>query len=152
VRSGESRPRQSDARSRLGKKCTGFTLVVYCDDNGSSDGLTKGEAKCQDTTAKTLSKFNASKVKCYDKCVKAEFGGKIAPGSCGPPPTDPKTIDCISKAEDKSVGSIDKVCSIEAPECYGATDGTAWTALVEATVDNAIDDVYCGSPGGAFLD
>jgi len=126
-----------------------FALLLYCDDSGSPDGLTKVEAKCQDTVAKTLAKFGGAKGKCYDKCVSNDFNGKIPDGSCVPPASDPPTQACITKAEGKSIAAINKACA-DAPECYGLNTGTTWTGLAEGAVDNSVVDTYC-SPSGAFL-
>jgi hypothetical protein len=130
--------------------------IVYCDDSASLDGLTKGEAKCQDSTAKTLAKFVGSKSKCYSKCESAEASGKLPPNSCNPPvPADPKTAACVQKAEQKSIDGINKACAPpkgEAPECYGSSvTGAFLTNTVEAAVDATLPATYCGSPSGAFV-
>src|SRR5262249_43096967 len=49
-----------------------FGSILYCDDSGSTDGLTKAEAKCADMAAKTLSKYVAALGKCGQKCVADE--------------------------------------------------------------------------------
>ena len=128
---------------------------VFCDDSGSTDGLNPAEAKCQIGLAKALSKFTATKMKCLAKCRKAEHFGKIPPNSCNPPnPTDPKTVECITKAETKYPLKIDKYCetsslnpSADKPECglYPTTNGAGWVAGEEADVDANDPGLYCGS-------
>jgi hypothetical protein len=130
--------------------------VVYCDDSASPDQLTKGEAKCQDSAAKTLAKFVGSKSKCYAKCESAEASGKLPPNSCNPPtPSDAKTLACVQKAEGKSTASIDKACAPpkgESPECYGSSvTGAFLTQTVEGAVDSTLPATYCASPNGAFV-
>ncbi len=130
--------------------------VVYCDDSASPDQLTKGEAKCQDSTAKTLAKFVGAKSKCYAKCETAEASGKLPPNSCNPPvAADPKTAACVQKAEQKSIDGINKACAPpkgESPECYGSSvTGAFLTATVEAAVDGTLPATYCASPSGAFV-
>ncbi len=131
--------------------------VVYCDDSGSGDGLTKAEAKCADTVAKSLSNFAKKKLNCYNKCRKDEHKAKIPVGSCDPPPSDPKTAACVDKEETKAAFLIDKQCEAsvnpkaEKPECYGALTGAILAGLVETEVDNGQAGLYCGSPSGAFL-
>jgi hypothetical protein len=132
--------------------------LVFCDDSGSGDGLTKAEAKCADTVAKTLSNFAKTKLNCLSKCRKAEAKGTVPAGACNPPPTDPKASSCIQKATDKAVLLINKQCDpavnpkAEAPECFAGQNGAGWVALVEAAVDGGDAGLYCGSPSGAFLD
>jgi len=132
--------------------------LVYCDDSGSGDGLTKGEAKCADTVAKTLSNFAKTKLNCLSKCRRDEDKLKVPVGACNPPPSDPKSSSCIQKATDKAVLLIDKQCDpavnpkAEAPECFAGQNGAGWVALVESAVDGGDADLYCGSPSGAFLD
>src|SRR6266404_1486063 len=45
---------------------------VYCTENSTATP-SKTDAKCEDSTAKTLAKFVASKGKCYDKCNQNVF-------------------------------------------------------------------------------
>jgi hypothetical protein len=134
----------------------GLRALVYCDDAGSGDGLNADEAKCQDTTARVLSNFVAKKLKCLSKCRKDEHKGKVAPGSCDPPPSAMKAADCISKNTDKAQKLIDKKCEAaqggDKPECYGTDTGADWVARGEDAVDSRDADLYCGSPSGAFLD
>jgi hypothetical protein len=111
---------------------------------------TKPQAKCEDGVAKSLTKFTGSKSKCYDKCVDKEFKGKLPPGSCtAGSPSDPKTQQCIQKAEDKAAESIDKVCEVSGakPSCYGPTrdSGDEWVAAVENVVDAQTPLVYCSA-------
>jgi len=128
-----------------------LNLLVYCDDSASPDGLNAAEAKCQDTVAKTLSNFVAKKLKCLSKCRSDEHKGKIAAGSCTPPPSDMKTSDCIGMNTTKAEALIDNKCEAtmapkaDKPECYGTTDGASWVTNVETTVDNRDAGLYCGS-------
>jgi hypothetical protein len=84
--------------------------LVYCDDSGSGDGLTKAEAKCADTVAKTLSNFAKKKLNCLSKCRKDEHKGKVPVGSCTPPPSDPRASGCVAKEFSKAGTLIDKQC------------------------------------------
>src|SRR5262245_2355213 len=101
---------------------------------------TKPQAKCEDGVAKSLIKFTGSKSKCYDTCVDKEFKGKLPAGSCtAGSPSDPKTQECIDKAEGKAAEAIDKVCEVSGakPSCYGPTrdSGDEWVASIESVVD-----------------
>ena len=134
----------------------GFGLLVYCKEAGASTP-SSAEAKCEDTVGKTLVKFVGSKSKCYDKCNKNMFAGKIPPGSCDPPtPTDVATQGCIALAESKAAAGIDKLCSAAGanPSCYGTSldSGAEWVAVAESAVDAQTPVVACGSPSGAFVD
>ena len=135
-----------------------LNTLVYCDDSGSTDGLTKEEAKCADTVAKTLSNFAAKKLKCLSKCRSDERKGKIPAGSCTPPPSDMKASGCISTNTSKTVSLIDNKCEASVapkankPECYGTNDGAFWAGLVESAVDGGDAGLYCASPSGAFLE
>ena len=134
----------------------GFVPLVYCNDSESGDGLTKDEAKCQDTVAKAVSKFVGAKQKCYASCRAAERKGSIPAGSCAPPAADAKTQTCITAVETKVGAAIDKKCATAGnnPECVGSgfDTGAEWLAPVEALIDGGQPNVYCGSSSGAFLD
>jgi len=130
-----------------------FGALIYCDDSGSGDGLTKVEAKCADTAAKTLSKYVAALGKCGQKCAANEHKGKIPVGSCVPPASDAKTQTCINAATTKATSLIDAKCG-DTPDCYLPTldSGAELTGAVGAVVQAAYGATYCGSPSGAFLD
>lgn len=150
----DSMTRVNDAENQVDMLAT----LVYCDDSSSPDGLTAAEAKCADTVAKTLSTFAKAKLRCYSKCQKAAQKGTVSAAACTPPATDPATSACISKAEQKSTFLIDNKCessqnsSADKPDCYGGSNGTSWTTLVESAVDGGQSSLYCGSPSGAFID
>ena len=124
---------------------------IFCDDSASGDGLTLSEFKCQRTVGKSLAKFAAKKLKCYAKCRKGEFRGKVAAGDCDPPASDQRTQDCIAKVEGKSAFLIDKKCdsavnpSADSPECgdYPTTDGAGWAAGEEVEIDARYGDYFC---------
>ena len=126
---------------------------VFCDDSGSTDGLTIAEFKCQRSVRKFATKFVADKMKCLAHCRKGEHKGKVAVGDCDPPAADPKTQLCIAKREARWAARIDGKCeaavkpSADEPECgpYPANDGAAWIAAEEAEVDQQDADFHCGS-------
>ena len=137
-----------------------MTPAVWCEET-----VDKVKAKCMDANGKTLSKFLASKTKCYDKCNANVVKGKVPPGACVPPVSDPDTALCIDKAEQKAVRTLDKACFLAAaaPACYddavhppaGLPSPSAaadWVALTEAMVDGTMATVYCSSPSAAFLE
>ena len=131
-----------------------FGNLVFCTEAAGMTP-TKDEGKCEDSVAKALAKFVASKTKCYDKCTKNELKGKIAPGSCMPPsPSDPATNACIfdplKGAEAKTAAAIDKKCVVT-PACYGGQTGMGWVTLVENIQDTQVPIIACGSPSGAFV-
>ncbi len=121
---------------------------VYC---GMQSGLTSGEAKCEDTAAKNVTKLAGSLAKCVAKCKSGEAAGKVAIGSCGPQATDVAATACRKKAQDKSVAAIDKACSVEQPACYPSFPGLLFAGIVTATADARYQDTYCGFPSPAFL-
>ena len=132
-----------------------FGNLIYCTEV-SNTTPTKDQAKCEDGVVKALVKFVGSKTKCYQKCEDNMLKGKIAPGTCTPPASDPATAACISDpakgAEAKAAAAIDKVCTATTkPPCYGTQVGNGWVALVEGQVDATVPQVTCGSPSGAFL-
>jgi hypothetical protein len=134
-----------------------LAALVFCDDSGTG-GLSKAEAKCQDTVAKTLSNFAAKKLLCYSKCRADESKGKVPAGDCTPPPANAKTASCIAKEESKAAALIDKQCEpsvnpkAEKPGCFGSQTGAGWVGLVEDAVDGGQAGLYCGSPSGAFAE
>jgi hypothetical protein len=134
-----------------------FGNLIYCTEAFATTP-TKTEAKCEDTVVKSLVKFVGGKVKCYQKCQGNLLKGKIAPGSCDPPASDPATQACVAKAETKAETGIDKVCEVvgSKPACYGAVGapimGAGWVSLVESNIDFRTPITNCGSPSGAFLE
>ena len=119
---------------------------MYCDDSASTDGLTKVEAKCADTVAKTLSKYVAALGKCGQKCAADEHKGKTPVGSCTPPATDAKEMDCVAKATSKATAAIDAKC-VDAPDCFLPTldSGAELTATIGGIVQAAYGATYCGN-------
>jgi hypothetical protein len=130
-------------------------LQVYCRE-ASDMTPTPQEAKCEDTVAKSLTKYLGTKAKCYQKCIEAEFKGKIPANSCvAPSPADIATQECIVKSGTKIVESIDKVCVTVPgnPPCYSpGMTGADWAELGDVGVDGAAPLIFCGSPSGAFVD
>jgi hypothetical protein len=134
-----------------------FGPFVYCEENGGTTP-SKTDAKCEDSVVKALVKFVGAKTKCYQKCNANIASGKIPPGGCTPPATDPATSACVSDpmkgAQAKAAASIDKACftaPATAPSCFPFTSGTAWVNAVEALEDPQIAEINCGSPSGSFL-
>jgi hypothetical protein len=128
----------------------GYVPGVFCDDTTDT-----AKVKCIDGNAKALAKFHAAKNKCYDKCFSSEIKGAIAPGSCGPPATDPIAALCIVKAEDKAIASIDRACFVSpavAPACYSGATAADFVSSMEGSVDAFVPAVYCASPSGAFVE
>jgi hypothetical protein len=98
-----------------------FIGFVMCDDSMSDDGLTETEAMCRQIAAKTLGAMRAARAKCYAKCHKQERAGKIAMESCtASNVTDPRTAECLAKAETKAADKISKKCA-DAPDCLEAS-------------------------------
>jgi hypothetical protein len=129
---------------------------------------TKEQAKCEDGVAKALTKYVGAFGQAVAKCVTGEFNGKNppGPGGCdfsGTPPTVPdlKTQEALDKVQAKAIASIDKLCVLVPgnPPCYpdgdgilDADNGQEWTDTIEAVLVSRVDNAYCGSPSGAFLD
>jgi len=95
-------------------QATGAGTLIFCAETDGPSGTNKDEAKCEDTTAKSLTKLVAAKDKCYEKCFAAEAKGKTT-GSCLPA-VDGKTAACIAKVKDKTKAAIDKR-GADKPEC-----------------------------------
>lgn len=140
------------AESLVDQQDNGGAGTVHC--NGGTQDTDKG--KCQDNTAKVLSKFVAALAKCTQKCKSNEAKGTAATGSCDPPATDGATAACINAAKGKCVAGVDKKCGAvgATPDCWapGVNDGAGWCNLVQVIVDGQYAEFYCGSPSGAFLD
>jgi hypothetical protein len=143
----------------MGAQVDDVVPVIYCDESGSPDGLSKLESKCRDNALKQVVKFASKKLKCYAKCESDEFRGSLPPGSCLPPsPNDARTASCIASAEARATTVINKACRPpkgDAPDCWGSSvDGAFLVAGFEAWVDELVPAQFCGgaSPSGAFLD
>ena len=120
----------------------------------------KAKAKCINSTAKTLVKFVQSKDKCYEKCLTTAYKGSLSSLPCMPPATQPDTVACIAKVEGKATAAINNACFVppaNAPTCYDGSPlrpntGAGWVVLAEASVDAGVPAIFCGSPGGAFVE
>jgi len=133
-------------------QATGAGTLIFCAETDGPSGTNKDEAKCEDTTAKSLTKLVAAKDKCYEKCFAAEARGKTT-GSCLPA-VDGKAAACIAKVQDKTKAAIDKACA-DKPECWpnqGTADGTYWANFVGGAVDLVVPQTFCGSASAAFVD
>lgn len=154
----------ADATARVGRAAAHVDTIasqVYCDDSGSPDGVTKAEGKCQDTTARSLTKYAYGKLKCIGKCRRGEFAGKIPAGNCElPTPFDPKTVECIAGTAGRARTTIDKFCEVsvkpdaDEPECglYPTSTAADALALVDLAIAAEVPTLFCGSPSGAFAD
>jgi hypothetical protein len=129
-------------------------LFFYCDDSASADGLTAGEARCEDTVLTSAIEFFAAKSKCYSQCKGRELEGEIPSGRCDPPsPLDPETAACITQAEQRYSERIDEACVLagERPECYppSGRDGPDVIAGTEGLVDRRVPVTFCTPPDPA---
>src|SRR5262249_26557188 len=124
---------------------------IFCDDSGSADGLTDLEARCQDRIAMSVGKLFAAELKCLTACRKKEFKSRVPAGSCTPPVSDQRTLDCLEKVEGSAAFMIDRTCSLDTPEC-DTNDGAAWASMVAASAQGLDGGLFCGSPSGAFVD
>ena len=127
------------------------SAAVHC--NGGT--VSKDQGKCQDNAAKTLTKAVAALSKCTQKCRKNEEKGKVPPGSCTPPASDPKTSDCVTNAVNKCKIGVNKKCvGAATPACWAPpfNDGDGWCNLVKGIVDGQYNSYFCSSPSGAFLE
>ena len=142
-------------------KVDAIAVVVYCDDASSPDGFTRAEEKCEDTTAKYLTKYSWAKLKCLAKCHRAEHAGKVPLGNCAlPTPLDPRTTACLAGAVERTTKSIDRFCDgavrpgSDRPECglYPTSTTAEWIGLVEAAIADGEPRLFCSSSSPAFLD
>jgi hypothetical protein len=134
-----------------------FSTHIYCTEAATGTPI-PDVAKCEDGVAKALTTFISSKTKCYDECNKGMQEGTIPLGFCNwLLPADPATHACLfdptKGAVAKAAASIDKVCATAGanPGCYGPTrdTGAEWVLVMEAYT--SVEQIYCGSPGGAFV-
>ena len=125
------------------------TNTIFCDDSGSPDGLTKGEAKCQKTVLKAMTSFVTTASKCGTSCLKAERKNKTD-GTCNPAAFlflngDTKTVGCLAKAFFKLLAAPDK-CA-ETPECLTDVFGLI-TRVEEGLADVGGDVAVCPAQCG----
>jgi hypothetical protein len=121
-----------------------FMSGFYCDDTGSTDGLTPYEAKCQDATAKYTAKAVYGVARCYAKCRQYEAKGLLTPGTCAPPTSDPYTLACLTKLDTATAYRIDRYCTDTGnqPEC-APIDGAVWSQFARAAVEGYDPTFYC---------
>lgn len=124
------------------------TNTIFCDDSGSLDGLTKGEAKCQKTVLKAMTAFVSTAGKCATNCLKAERKNKTD-GTCNPAAFlflngDTKTVNCLAKAFFKLLAAPGK-CA-ETPECLDAF--SLITRVEEGLADVGGDVAVCPAQCG----
>jgi hypothetical protein len=94
----------------IGNQVASFGPGVFC----KTTGATPAEQKCQQNTAKVLSKHVASVDKCFDKCFKNASKSVVNGADCVPNPVlpnDPATQTCINTASGKATLGVDKLCT-----------------------------------------
>jgi lysophospholipase L1-like esterase len=126
--------------------------LLYCDDSSSADGLTAGEAGCQDAAVESLATLIRVQSDCYARCKGQELSGSIPSGQCDPPaPADPATAACIARAEQHASTQIDEACVIpgELPECYarfGLNDAPSFVRSGEGGFAQSLPVTFCTPP------
>jgi hypothetical protein len=121
---------------------------------------TKGEAKCETSTGKALTKQVGSIGKCASKCIVTARKTMGPYGGCFTPYSDSVTNSCINDplkgAKAKAAASIIKACTDapdkdNCPTCYGASTCTTGQPFVNtsATLTGLQGpNVYCTENGG----
>jgi hypothetical protein len=115
---------------------------VYC---GSQPALTAGQAKCEDTAAKAVTKLAGALVKCATKCKSAESKGDVPVGACAPPADDVRAAECTTKAQGKAIATIEKACTVDPPSCYAPFASTLLPGLATSLIESRHTTTWCGS-------
>jgi len=139
---GDCTTESTDRVQNIEGQVDSFVPGVGCEQAGA----TKDEQKCEQGTAKALTKQVATLNKCYDKCVANVRKALIPAGSCNPPSSDPATQTCVSNGDTKTIASIDKACLIDPADCSAPNDypdGAAWTNLVDSAITGNVPSTYC---------
>jgi hypothetical protein len=114
--------------------------------------LTEGEHDCQQAVVKQGASFLDKKIKCLVACDKRSLKGKATDAECTPPYAG-KTLECVSKVEQKAIGAIVKACDPDCPRCYANGNCSAFAASLigtaEAEVDSVAPVVRCDDSGSA---
>jgi len=131
--------------------------TVYCDDDAAApDPVTmlnipdfRNEASGEVSAAKVVTKAATLAGKCYTQAVTytVKFGGTL------PPELLAKFNACIAKAQTASDTAMDKLDQTQKlPRCLplAAAQGLGSTAIDLA--GQFIDENYCASPSGAFVE
>src|SRR5262245_40330437 len=115
---------------------------VYC---GSQPALSAGQAKCEDTAAKAVTKLAGALVKCATKCKSAESKGDVPVGACAPPADDVRAAECTAKAQGKAIATIEKACTVDPPTCYPPFASTLLPGLATSLIESRHTTTWCGS-------
>jgi hypothetical protein len=122
-----------------------FGPGVYCEQPGADEA----ETKCEQSTAKALSKQVAGINKCYDKCNSSMRKALIPPGSCNTPsPADVVAQLCIAKVDAKAISGADKNCG---GECLGGNNicgSNTGTCTADKLVTHCGCAADCNAVGG----
>jgi hypothetical protein len=158
----------SDQVQTIEGQVDSFVPGVACEGAGA-DPL---EQKCQQSTAKALTKQVSGVIKAYDKCFGNARKGVISASSCAPPATDPATSAAIASVDAKAISGINKACGGEClsgncngvgvgttcstnadcgdqsvkPDCSGTDNyptGSGWVNLVDVAISGNIPNTYC---------
>jgi hypothetical protein len=131
--------------------------LVYCDDDAASpDPVTglnipdfKNEASGEVSASKVVVKAGVSAAKCYSKAVTTafKFGGTI------PPDILTKIQACRDKYEAAGLAAMDKLDQTQKlPDCLPVAGAHTLVSTTVLLAGQFIDENYCASPSGAFLD
>jgi hypothetical protein len=128
---------------------------VYCVEGGGATA-SPAQAACEDAVSRAVTELGVARIKCYTRCFAGIYArscptcttGQIAPGSCTPPASDPRTIACIARTETRAAGVIDVACGAGArPACHddnGFSTGAAWAGFMGGAIDGQVTNVSCG--------
>jgi hypothetical protein len=112
-----------------------------------TEGLTKDEAKCEQTSGFEQGKYASKKAGCIVKCSKDASKGKVPASDCLPP-YGGGTASCNASANSKGAAKIASACSKDCPDCYeananiGANCANVGPFFTTDQVDFFIDSIF----------
>ncbi len=113
--------------------------LLYCNDAGSPDGLTRREARCQSGLLRTAGRFTDAASRCFAKCNKQARKGRIAVEACDSarldtPELAPGTQACVDRARAKLLSGCEALCS-DPPECFTLSCATVLFGATQQLAD-----------------
>jgi hypothetical protein len=120
--------------------------LLYCNDAGSPDGLTRPEAQCQSGLLRTGGRFTEAAARCFAKCNKQARKGRIEVEACDSaaldtPGLDPGTQACVDRARARLLSGCEALCS-DPPDCFTLSCSTVLFGATQQLTDLA-PQVFC---------
>lgn len=130
-----------------GQVVDGLIRRVLCVDPGPAELAAE---RCRLVAGGVLARSAVRMGQCFVRCRRDEERGRIAPAACTTLPLPERTQACLDRATAGANAAIARKCRA-VPPCLGPASAIVSAILTQISTDYELF-LFCGSPGGAFVD